>query len=282
MIQAMTLRLLIVDGYRMFAEALAANLASADGITVVGTATEAARTFELARTFRPDVVTLDADLGDADGIEVARELQMMAAPPKIVMVTCVADIDRILHAIWAGALGWVPKEIGTETLLDVIRGAAHGDAWFPPPLLGTVLHTIVSSSDGEPPDRTPMAALTPRERQVLRCMLAGLDRGATARLLGLSLNTVRTHAQSVLAKLHVHSALEAVAVALSAGMRPETAPAPLRRLGVVQTTRAPQAVLRTTTLHLDDSSRTAAQSTPAPIGVGMLVRWPDPKHRAGT
>lgn len=278
----MTVRLLVVDGHRMFAEALAGSMTLADGITVVGTATNAARAFELVRTFRPDVVTLDADVGEADGVDIARELHRTAAPPKIVMVTCVADVDRILQAIWAGALGWVSKESPTATLADVVRGVARGHAWFPPHLLGTVLHAIVAASGGEPPDRTPLAALTPRERQVLRCMLAGLDRGATAQLLGLSLNTVRTHAQSVLAKLHVHSALEAVAVALRVGMRPDTAPAGFRRLGVVEATRAPDIALRSPNTPGGVLTTRRPAPAPASIGVGMLVRWPDPARRGAS
>lgn len=290
----MAIRVLVIDSHRMFAEALAERLSAADDVHVVGTATAAAQALESARALRPDVVTLDANLGEADGVDVAQELHTAAAPPKIVMVTCVDDIDRVLRAIWAGALAWVPKETRAVTLIEVIRGAVHGEAWLPPRVLGVVLNAIVSSSDGEPPDRTPLAALTPRERQVLRCMLAGLDRSATAEILGLSLNTVRTHAQGVLTKLHVHSALQAVSVALSAGMRPDEVPESFRRLGVVQTTRAPAAALRRTYPRpaaavpqprleprpIRAARHAHADGASAAIGVGVLVRWPDPGRHA--
>jgi len=293
MIRCMTIRVLVIDDHRTFAEALAERLCAADDVTVVGVATSAGQALASARALRPDVVTLDANLGEADGVDVARELRTTAAPPKIVMVTCVDDIDRVMCAIWAGALAWVPKETSAAVLIEVIKGAARGEAWLPPPVLGIVLSAIVASSDGQPPDRTPLAALTPRERQVLRCMLAGLDRSATAELLGLSLNTVRTHAQSVLTKLHVHSALEAVSVALSAGMRPDRVPPPFRRLGVVQTTQAPAAALRRTYPRPApampapgfgiEPSRPARQAEGArnsdAVGVGVLVRWPDSGRR---
>lgn len=298
MMHGMTIRVLLIDDHQMFADALAERVSRAPDMTVVGVATTAAQGLESTRALRPDVVTLDANLGEEDGVELARELRTTAAPPKIVMVTCVDDIDRVLRAIWAGALAWVPKETGAAELIDVIRGAARGDAWIPPGVLGVVLNAIVASSDGQPPDRTPLAALTPRERQVLRCMLAGLDRSATAELLGLSLNTVRTHAQSVLTKLHVHSALEAVSVALSAGMRPDRVPSTFRRLGVVQTTRAPAVELRRSyprPAPALPAQRSQVQPKPseahppgqphrnggsAAIGVGVLVRWPDPGRHA--
>ena len=217
----MQIRVLVVDDHRMFADALTALLGTADDIAIVGTTTDARRVVELADALKPDVVTLDANLISADGIEVARELGRLSRPPHVVMVTCVDDVDRIVHAIWAGARAWVPKESSAVQLIDVVRHVASGQAWLPPELLGPVLQAIVAATDGRPPERTPLASLTPRERQVLRCMLAGLDRGATADVLGLSLNTVRTHAQSVLTKLHVHSTLEAVSMALSFGMSPE-------------------------------------------------------------
>jgi DNA-binding NarL/FixJ family response regulator len=229
---AMQIRVLVVDDHQMFADALTALLATADDIAIVGTVTDAKRVVELSHNLRPDVVTLDANLIGADGIDIARELHQLPERPHVVMVTCVDDVDRILHAIWAGARAWVPKESSATQLIDVVRRVAGGESWLPPQLLGTVLQAIVASSDGRPPERTPLASLTPRERQVLRCMLAGLDRGATADFLGLSLNTVRTHAQSVLTKLHVHSTLEAVSVALGFGMSPDTAPDATARLSV--------------------------------------------------
>lgn len=280
------LRILVVDDHRMFAEALAAKLTAVDDMTVVGTATDADTAIELARTLRPDVVTLDANLGDTDGVDVARELCALPVPPRIVMVSCVEDLDRVLQAIWAGVTSWVPKETGSATLLEVIRAAARGHAWLPPALLSTVLRSVVTASPGQPPDATRLGALTPRERQVLRCMVAGLDRSATAELLGLSLNTIRTHAQSILTKLHVHSALEAVSVALSAGMRPAVGvrptvagAVPRQRFGVVQSTRAPNVTVNGGYARTNSDK---AAVTPAAIGVGVLVRWPDPATHTNT
>ncbi len=275
----MPIRILVVDDHRMFAEALAATLSNIEDMTVVGTATDASSATAMTRSLRPDVITLDANLGDEDGVDVAQELCETPTPPRIVMVTCVDDVDRVLQAIWAGVVAWVPKETGSVILADAIRAAARGHAWFPPDLLGAVLQTIVTASAGQPPDGTRLGALTPRERQVLRCMLAGLDRGATAELLGLSLNTVRTHAQSILTKLHVHSALEAVSVALGAGMRPGAGPAFARRLGVVQTTRAPDVAI---SRSYSQRGTGKTSTRPAAIGVGVLVRWPDPATHAGT
>jgi DNA-binding NarL/FixJ family response regulator len=103
-----------------------------------------------------------------------------------------------------------------DFLLVAIRGAPHGHSWFPPAMLGRMLPLLARNGAADRDDE-PLAALTDRERQVLECMVDGLDRRAIAARLCLSVNTVRTHVQAVLAKLQVHSSLEAVALALAAG-----------------------------------------------------------------
>ena len=273
----MTLRVLVIDDHAMFAEALAARLAADDGLDVVGVAGDSARALLLVRSLQPDVVTLDANLGDDDGVELARELCAGDQAPRAVMVTCVNEVDRILQGIWAGVVAWVPKETPGSILIDVVKGVARGHGWLPPELTGEILRTIVGASAGEPPDATRLSGLTPRERQVLRCMVAGLDRSATAAHLGLSLNTVRTHAQSVLTKLHVHSALEAVSVALAAGMRPNGVSGDEPRLGVIRRTEPPRVVYPAN--ESTSTSKGTVRREAAAIGVGVLVRWPDRRGR---
>ncbi|MGH8967660.1 MAG: response regulator transcription factor, partial [Actinomycetes bacterium] len=92
--------------------------------------------------------------------------------------------------------------------------------WIPPEVLGEVLRRVVAG-DAEPEaGRRMLAVLTPREREVLQCMVDGLGRAEIAGRLGLSANTVRTHTQNLLAKLDTHSALEAITLAMRCGMRP--------------------------------------------------------------
>jgi two-component system NarL family response regulator len=271
------IRVVVVDDHAMFAEAIAARLAAVAGIEVAGIACDAARARLLIRSVRPDVITLDVNLGDEDGIELARELSAAGNPARTIVVSCVDDVDRVLRAIWAGVVAWVPKETATSTLIAIVRGVVRGHGWLPPEMTADVLRTIVNASGGQQPDGTRLAVLTPREREVLRCMVGGLDRGATAAHLGLSLNTVRTHAQSVLNKLHVHSALEAVSVALDCGMRPSRALIPEPRLGVIRQTEPPRVAFRPSPQRTFGSSRSLGA-----IGVGVLVRWPDRKQRANS
>jgi DNA-binding NarL/FixJ family response regulator len=118
-----------------------------------------------------------------------------------------------VHAIRAGAAAWVRKDESVERLLQAIRGVARGESWLPPSELGNVLRLLIREQDKHRKSEQMLAALTPRERAVLACLAEGTGRrDAVAEQLNLSVNTVRTHLQNLMAKLDVHSALEAVAL----------------------------------------------------------------------
>jgi DNA-binding NarL/FixJ family response regulator len=115
----------------------------------------------------------------------------------------------------------VPKDSSADELVAVLRGVCAGDAWYPPDLLGPVLRAL-RSDVRQAADRTgPLDVLSRRERDVLTAMLAGAPAKQIADDLAISVDTVRTHTKSILAKLGVHSRLEAVRVARTAGLRPE-------------------------------------------------------------
>ena len=210
------LRLLVVDEQQAFADALAALLATAADLQVLGTATDVATAVGLTRQLRPDVVTLDVDGGSSDSVAQLHRAHPSAA---IVVVTSSESPYRALHSVCAGATAWVPKQSAAEELFGVLRLAASGGSWFPPQLLGQLLRELARAQGRSPLHVGPLGELTPREYDVLMCLVEGLDRKASAHRLRLSVNTVRTHVQSLFSKLGVHNTLEAVAVALDAGVR---------------------------------------------------------------
>lgn len=218
-------RVVVVDDHPIFAEALRERLSAEPDINVVATAADGRSALTAVATLQPDVVTLDIHLGDEDGVAVGAQLLDVAPRLLLIAVTCVDDPRVAVEAVWAGVRAWVPKDMGVDFLLSAIRGAVQGHSWFAPAMLGQVLPLLAGRGSvnryGE-----RLTALTDRERQILECLVDGLDRRAIADRLSLSVNTVRTHVQSVLTKLHVHSSLEAVALALSAGLRGEQSGTP--------------------------------------------------------
>jgi two-component system NarL family response regulator len=215
------IRVLIVDDHILFAEALAARLSREPDLVILPIAPDVRRAFALVTTERPDVIALDLMLGAESGLEVLDHVRDKHPGIRVVALTAVSDIDSMVRTIRRGAVGWLPKTESADLVTRVIRSAARGGGWVPPAVLGEVLRRLVASDPLDTASQM-LAALTPREREVLQCMVDGFNRVEIAGRLSLSANTVRTHTQNLLAKLDLHSALEAITLAMRAGMRPRT------------------------------------------------------------
>jgi DNA-binding NarL/FixJ family response regulator len=151
------------------------------------------------------------------------------------MLSEVCDARRIIAAVRAGAAAWVGKDESIEHLLRVIRGVVRGETWLPPAELGAVLRWLIQDQDDRRGADDLLASLTPREWEVLSHLVEGAGRKEVAERLQLSANTVRTHLQSLMAKLGVHSTLEVVALTrprLEARQRSAGLPGQLRQLGI--------------------------------------------------
>ncbi|MEY9841824.1 LuxR C-terminal-related transcriptional regulator [Streptacidiphilus sp. EB103A] len=155
-----------------------------------------------------------------DGISFAARAR--ASHPALQVIVLAVDDDprRVVQALQAGAGAWVAKESSLGRLMAVIKGVMRDETHIPPLLLTGVIRELTAARRDRTESERLVESLTPREKQVLRCMVAGLGRQAVADRLYLSPHTVRTHMQNVLGKLGVHSTLAAVALARRAGVGP--------------------------------------------------------------
>ncbi|MGW3766663.1 response regulator [Actinomadura verrucosospora] len=209
------IRVLIVDDHALFAEALAARLGREPDLVILPIAADVRRALALTAAERPRVLVLDMTLDTENGLDVLERVRKRYPHVRVVVLTAMSDVDAMVRAVRTGAVGWVEKTESADLVARVIRSAARQGGWIPPDVLGEVLRRLTEGGgDGL------IAELTPREREVLQCMVDGLGRAEIAERLGLSANTVRTHTQNLLAKLDLHSALEAITLAMRAGMRP--------------------------------------------------------------
>ncbi|MGP3686596.1 LuxR C-terminal-related transcriptional regulator [Streptomyces sp. IBSNAI002] len=239
------IRVLVVDDHRIFAESLAAALAAEPDVEVsaAGSGPAALRCLEraVAEGRRFDVMLVDADLGAiagsvpgqrepgsgsgppppaSDGIALVAGVRVSHPGVRTVVLAERDDPRRAALALQAGASGWVAKDCSLSRLLAVIRGVLREETHLPPALLTGVLRELTAARKHRTDSERLVESLTPREHEVLRCMVAGLGRKDVAARLFLSPHTVRTHMQNVLGKLGVHSTLAAVALARRAGVRP--------------------------------------------------------------
>lgn len=214
------IRVLIVDDHALFAEALAARLGREPDLVILPIAADVRRALALTATERPRVLVLDLTLGVESGLDVLARVRETYPDVRVVVLTATSGLDTLVHAVRGGAVGWLEKTEGADMVARVIRSAARRGGWIPPDLLGEVLRRLLSEDAAPDAGTRLLAELTPREREVLQCMVDGFGRAEIADRLGLSANTVRTHTQNLLAKLDLHSALEAITLAMRAGMRP--------------------------------------------------------------
>lgn len=208
----MGISVFVVDQERAFADALAARLEAEDDVEVVAAvhARSPAQTLIVGR--HADVMLLDGDLPERAAMRLCEELCSRPEPPRVIILSFSAEPERIVDAVRSGAAAWLGKNEPLQRLLEVIRGVARGETWLPPAAAGRVLELLMRDQDQRRENDRLLAALTPREREVLSCLASGAGRQEVAEQLHLSANTVRTHLQNLMAKLGVHSTLEAVAI----------------------------------------------------------------------
>ncbi|WP_395104616.1 response regulator [Actinomadura sp. SCN-SB] len=218
------IRVLIVDDHALFAEALAARLGREPDLVILPVAEDRRRALALTATERPHVVVLDMMLAGENGLDVLDALRKRHADVRVVVLSAMSEVEAIVAALRRGAVGWLSKTESADLVARVIRSAARRGGWIPPDIMGDVLRRLLDETPEADAAAKPLAELTPREREVLQCMVDGLNRAEIAERLGLSANTVRTHTQNLLAKLDLHSALEAITLAMRAGMKPSPPP----------------------------------------------------------
>lgn len=214
----MQIRILIVGHERAFAEALAARLEDEEDINVVGAVHVRTPGPWLTAGKSADVIVVDGDLPGAGADRLCAEMSGSRESPRVVTLSASSEPERIVNALRAGAAAWVRKDQTLEHLLQVIRGVARGETWLPATDTGNVVRLLLQEQERRQQNGRLLATLTPRERAVLRCLAEGSGRReAIASQLHLSVNTVRTHLQSIMAKLGVHSTLEAVTLIRAEG-----------------------------------------------------------------
>jgi DNA-binding NarL/FixJ family response regulator len=203
---------LLVDDHRLVLESLARVLGEEPDIDIVGTATTVAEAKEVARE-PVDVVLMDYRLPDGTGVEATRAIKARWPASRIIMLTAVDDDETVLESIQAGADGYLTKDKAIEDVVATVRAAHAGATLLPRDVIVAIARRVSESRDRQA-ERIPVEALTPRELEVLKSLVEGLSTPDICARLVITPNTLRTHVQNIMGKLHVHSKLEAVSFAM--------------------------------------------------------------------
>jgi DNA-binding NarL/FixJ family response regulator len=215
-----SISVLIADDQALVRAGFRSILEAQPGIKVVGEAADGRDAVALACHRRPDVVLMDIQMPDLDGLEATRRIleSVDADHPIAVLMLTTFDLNEYVYeALRAGASGFLLKDVMPEDLIAAVRVVAAGDGLIAPTITKRLIEQFARTA---PPSAPPpgLAELTPRELEVLTLMARGLSNGELAAELVISEATVKTHVKRVLSKLGARDRVQAVVVAYEAGL----------------------------------------------------------------
>jgi len=211
-----TIRVLIADDHQLFRDGLKALLLSAPDTEVVGEAATGREAIQMAAESQPDVILMDLQMPDMDGIEATRRIADTSPQINVLMVTMFEDDQSVFAAMRAGARGYVLKGAKHDEMLRAIRAVGSGEAIFSPSIAARLVSFFAASRSVIPAEAFP--ELTDREREVLDLMARGDSNADIARALTISIKTVRNHVSNIFGKLQVADRAQAVIRAREAGL----------------------------------------------------------------
>ena len=211
-------RIIVADDHHVVRTGFAALLDTQPDFTVVGTACDGTEAVRIGRELSPDVVLMDVRMPVMDGIEATRQLAGPGGPRILILTTF--DLDAYVYdALCAGASGFLLKDVTAERLFEGVRVVAAGEALLAPAVTRRLISEFTRLRPR--PDALPsgaLAALTPRETQVLRLVAEGLSNPEIAARLVVTEETVKTHVSHVLTKLGLRDRTQAVVTAYETGL----------------------------------------------------------------
>ncbi len=204
----MPIRVLLVDDHPIVLSGIRGLLENAEGIEIVGEATDGEQALQLVETIQPDVLLLDMELPDIQGSQLAGQIQRLYPKVKILALSAYDDPVYVHDLLDLGAAGYLMKEEAPEVIVEAIQGIANGkQGWYSRRIGALMASWVQTGGPGE-------AQLTLREREVLRLVIQGKTNQAIALALEISEKTVEKYMNIIFTKLNVTSRVEAAVQAV--------------------------------------------------------------------
>ena len=214
------IRILMIDDHAVLRAGLRMIIESHMGMTVVGEAENRREALVAIAHMPPDIILLDLDLGDENGLDLLPELLTAAPDARIILLTGLRDAEIQRRAILQGAMGLVSKQKAADTVIRAIEKVYAGEVWLDRAMIASILNDrITNGGAAEQPANAPqISKLTDREREVIQLIGEGIKNRQIAERLYISEATVRHHLTSIFAKLGVADRFELVIYAFQHGL----------------------------------------------------------------
>jgi two-component system, NarL family, nitrate/nitrite response regulator NarL len=211
----MTIRVVIADDHPIVLDGVEQLFRLEPGVAVVARCRDGEETLRAVRLHRPDVLILDVRMPGADGIAVLRAIEDEELSTRVVLLTAGLDDEQLLEAIRLGARGVVLKDMAPQLLVEAVAAVHGGGYWLEQGLGGRALRRLLERETGQ---RAAVRALTPREREVVQMVAAGLRNRAIADRLCITEGTVKIHLHNIYEKLEIDGRGELAAYAHRHGL----------------------------------------------------------------
>jgi DNA-binding NarL/FixJ family response regulator len=219
------IRVMLVDDQEMIRAGLRTIIDAHPDLEIVAEATDGLAVLRQLEAAQPDVVLMDIRMPGIDGVEATRRIRLTQPPEqvRILILTTFDQDENVLQALRAGADGFLSKGAGPAELTDaILRVAAGGRALSPGAVSAVVDHVVDQRVIAvDPALTTRFNALTPREREIVRAIVSGLDNAQIAAQFHLSPFTVKTHANRAMTKVGARDRAQLVTLAIRAGIHPQ-------------------------------------------------------------
>jgi DNA-binding NarL/FixJ family response regulator len=212
-----SVRVLLVDDHDLFRTGLR-NLLEERGVQIAGEAAAGEQAVRLVRELAPDVVVMDLHMPGISGIEAIRQIVGFAPLTRVLVLTISDQDDDVLHAILAGACGYLLKDASVDELIRGIEAAAVGESLVSPAIAGKVLQQVRATTVSPEAADAVRAELSQRELDVLKLIASGNDNAMIAAELHISPKTVKNHISNILMKLQIENRIQAAVYAVRSGI----------------------------------------------------------------
>lgn len=214
----MTIKVVVADDHKLFRQGLIGLMHAYDDLVeVVGEAATGREAVQLARRLRPDVVLMDIQMPDGDGLEATREIKQTLPDVAVVILTSSELDEHLLQAMQMGASGYLLKDLDADELFEMLPGVVRDEVALTRTMANRLLK-MMASPDGSRADGA--GELTEREIEVLQLLTQGASNPQIAEELVITVNTVKTHIRHILTKLQLENRTQAAAYAVQKGMVP--------------------------------------------------------------
>ena len=211
-------RIMLADDHPIVREGLRALLETQPDFEVIAESANGDETVRLVLKFQPDMLLLDLEMPVMDGVETIRRLCQFSHHPRIIVFTAFDDDERIIHAIQAGADGYLLKDRPREEIFKAIRITIEGGSILQPVVASKLLRHVGLQQKEQEAQQFPLEELTERELEVLLLLAKGMPNKEIAAQLVISERTAKFHVSSIMSKLGATNRTEAVARAAQRGL----------------------------------------------------------------